>query len=57
MKRILFPTDFSEAATNAFGHALAFAKKIQGELILYILTVLPIDDQFFPRISRWCMTR
>jgi hypothetical protein len=38
MKRILFPTDFSEAATkHAF--AAAFAKKIQGELILlFILT-------------------
>jgi nucleotide-binding universal stress UspA family protein len=34
MKRILFPTNFSEAATNAFGRTLAFAKKIQGELIL-----------------------
>jgi hypothetical protein len=33
MKRILFPTDFLEAAER-FGHALAFAKKIQGELIL-----------------------
>jgi nucleotide-binding universal stress UspA family protein len=49
MKRILFPTDFSEAATNAFGHALAFAKKIQGELILlHSYPVLPIDEQFFP---------
>jgi hypothetical protein len=26
MKRILFPTDFLEAATNAFVHALEFAK-------------------------------
>lgn len=49
MKRILFPTDFSEAATIAFGHALAFAKKIQGELILlHSYPVLPMDDQFFP---------
>jgi nucleotide-binding universal stress UspA family protein len=38
MKRILFPTDFSEAATNALGNALAFAKKIQGELILLHFT-------------------
>ena len=34
MKRILFPTDFSEAATNAFVHALEFAKSIDGELVL-----------------------
>jgi nucleotide-binding universal stress UspA family protein len=34
MKRILFPTDFSEAATNAFIHALQFAKIVQGELVL-----------------------
>jgi nucleotide-binding universal stress UspA family protein len=48
MKRILFPTDFSEAATNAFVHALAFAKNNQGELILLHSYPLPIDDQFFP---------
>ena len=49
MKRILFPTDFSEAATNAFSHALAFAKKTQGELILlHSYPVLPMDEQFFP---------
>ncbi|MEZ7499786.1 universal stress protein [Flavobacterium sp. Arc3] len=49
MKRILFPTDFSEAATNAFVHALAFAKIIQGELIvLHSYPLLPIDQQFFP---------
>jgi nucleotide-binding universal stress UspA family protein len=33
MKRILFPTDFSEAATNAFIHALQFAKIVQGEFV------------------------
>lgn len=49
MKRILFPTDFSNVATNAFVHALAFAKIIQGELIvLHSYPLLPIDDQFFP---------
>lgn len=49
MKRILFPTDFSEAANNAFGHALAFAKTIKGELILlHSYPVLPMDEQFFP---------
>jgi hypothetical protein len=45
MKRILFPTDFSEAATNAL--SIIFEKK--GELILlHSYPVLPIDEQFFP---------
>jgi nucleotide-binding universal stress UspA family protein len=49
MKSILFPTDFSEVATNAFVHALAFAKIIQGELIvLHSYPLLPVDNQFFP---------
>jgi hypothetical protein len=48
MKRILFPTDFSEAATNALA-AISIWKKIQGELILlHSYPVLPIDEQFFP---------
>ena len=50
MKRILFPTDFSETATNAFVHALEFAKVIKGELILLHTFELPImDTQFFPQ--------
>jgi nucleotide-binding universal stress UspA family protein len=49
MKRILFPTDFSEAATNAFVHALEFAKIVQGELVLMHAFELPVfDNQFFP---------
>ncbi|WP_367753460.1 universal stress protein [Flavobacterium sp. WC2430] len=49
MKRILFPTDFSETATNAFIHALEFAKIVQGELILLHTFELPVfDNQFFP---------
>lgn len=49
MKRILFPTDFSEVATNAFVHALEFAKIVQGEIILLHTFDLPIfDNQFFP---------
>lgn len=49
MKRILFPTDFSESATNAFIHALEFAKIVQGELILLHTFELPVfDNQFFP---------
>lgn len=49
MKKILFPTDFSETATNAFIHALEFAKKVNGEIILLHTFDLPIyDNQFFP---------
>ena len=49
MKKILFPTDFSEAANNAFVHALQFAKLIHGELVLLHSFELPIyDNQFFP---------
>jgi nucleotide-binding universal stress UspA family protein len=49
MKRILFPTDFSEVASNAFVHALAFAKILEGELIvLHSYPLLPVDNQFFP---------
>ncbi len=49
MKKILFPTDFSEVATNAFIHALEFAKIVQGELVLLHTFELPIyDNQFFP---------
>ncbi|MCG9793633.1 universal stress protein [Flavobacterium algicola] len=49
MKRILFPTDFSEVANNAFVHALEFANAVHGELILLHSYAIPaIDDQFFP---------
>jgi nucleotide-binding universal stress UspA family protein len=50
MKKILFPTDFSPAATNAFLHALGLAKSVQGELILLHTYELPIvDNQFAPQ--------
>lgn len=49
MKKILFPTDFSEVANNAFVHALEFAKIVNGELILLHTFELPVyDSQFFP---------
>ncbi|HEY6142526.1 MAG TPA: universal stress protein [Flavobacterium sp.] len=49
MKRILFPTDFSEVATNAFVYALELAKLVQGELVvLHSYDLIPMDDQFFP---------
>lgn len=50
MKKILFPTDFSEIANNAFIHALAWAKLIHGELILLHTYELPIvDNQLAPQ--------
>ncbi len=50
MKKILFPTDFSNVANNAFAHALGFAKLIHGELILLHTYELPIiDNQFAPQ--------
>ena len=49
MKKILFPTDFSEAANNAFVHALEFAKIVNAELVLLHTFELPVyDNQFFP---------
>ena len=49
MKKILFPTDFSDVANNAFIHALEFAKKVKGELVLLHTFELPIyDSQYFP---------
>lgn len=49
MKKILFPTDFSDAANNAFVHALEFAKIVNGELVLLHTFELPMyDNQFFP---------
>lgn len=48
MKRILFPTDFSEIATNAFIHALQFAKAMQAEIIvLHSYELLAFDEHFF----------
>lgn len=50
MKKILFPTDFSNVANNAFTHALGFAKLVHGELILLHTYELPIiDNQFAPQ--------
>jgi nucleotide-binding universal stress UspA family protein len=49
MKKILFPTDFSEVANNAFIHALHFAKVVNAELVLLHTFELPIvDNQFTP---------
>ena len=49
MKCILFPTDFSEVANNAFVHALELAKTQEGELIVLHSFEMPVvDNQFFP---------
>ena len=41
MKKILFPTDFSKSAENAFLYALSLAGKINAEIILYHVYELP----------------
>ena len=49
MKRILFPTDFSEVATNAFVYALELAILVHAEIVvLHSYDLIPMDDQFFP---------
>jgi nucleotide-binding universal stress UspA family protein len=49
MKKILFPTDFSEVANNAFVHALGLAKLVNAELLLLHTFEFPIiDNQYFP---------
>lgn len=48
MKRILFPTDFSQIATNAFIHALQLAKVLHAEIIvLHSYELLAFDEHFF----------
>lgn len=44
MKRILFPTDFSEAATSAFIYAIKFADVLDAEVIVLHVYDLPIVD-------------
>lgn len=44
MKRILFPTDFSEAAKSAFVYALNFANALDAEIIILHVYDLPIVD-------------
>ena len=47
MKKILFPTDFSEVANNAFIHALEFAKIVNGELVLLHTFELPVIEHSY----------
>ena len=42
MKKILFPTDFSEVSNNAFVYALNLAKSFNAELIALHVYELPI---------------
>ena len=44
MKRILFPTDFSEAANTAFKYALHFADSFGAEIIIFHVYDLPIVE-------------
>lgn len=49
MKKILFPTDFSKTANNAFIYALKLAENINAEIITLHVYDLPIiDNQGFP---------
>ncbi|MGJ1267657.1 universal stress protein [Sphingobacterium spiritivorum] len=47
MKRILFPTDFSEAANNAFVYALQLAKSIDASLYILHVYELPIYSSMY----------
>jgi len=42
MRKILFPTDFSEAASNAFVYALSVAKELQAELFVLNTYMQPV---------------
>lgn len=44
MKRILFPTDFSEIARNAFSYALKMADSLEAEIVLLHTFDMPIID-------------
>jgi len=42
MKKILFPTDFSEAANNAFAYALSVAKELRADLFVLNTYMQPV---------------
>lgn len=49
MKKILFPTDFSETANNAFVYALQMAKYLDAEVIvLHVYELPPISYEGYP---------
>jgi nucleotide-binding universal stress UspA family protein len=47
MKKILFPTDFSEKANNAFIYALKWAEKYDAEITILHVYELPILDMSY----------
>lgn len=47
MKKILFPTDFSDKANNAFVYALKWAEKFDAEIITLHVYELPILDMSY----------
>ena len=47
MKKILFPTDFSEKANNAFVYALKWAEKYDAEIVTLHVYELPIIDMSY----------
>ena len=49
MKKILFPTDFSENSLHAFVYALHMAKKLHAEILT--MHVFPIDLNVFSEYS------
>ena len=52
MKKILFPTDFSETAENAFVYALNMAKSLEAELIvLHVYDVAVISYEAYSPIT------
>ncbi|HLF52998.1 universal stress protein [Flavobacterium sp.] len=49
MKKILFPTDFSKTANNAFVYALEMAKFLEAELIvLHVYDLPPVSYEGYP---------
>lgn len=49
MKKILFPTDFSKTANNAFVYALEMAKHMNAELlVLHVYSLPPITYEGYP---------
>ena len=49
MKKILFPTDFSKTANNAFVYALEMAKFINAELVvLHVYDLPPVSYEGYP---------
>lgn len=49
IRTILFPTDFSEAAHNAFTYALHLAEALEARIILlHVYNMTPVDKRFVP---------